>query len=250
MIPVYVDADQNKPKPTAGGRRLGQGMTFGMGLAPEISKLSSAFGQINSRANTFGTSLEAANKNYAFLVDADALPAPAEYASRIESVLLTLETAKTASEELIKARKDFIAQLESLTSVHKSALEAELKQQVGLQEKEAHMLSLKEDIQEMVSGPPMDSDTKSVSPPTSNLSLEDLLASTAKAAAATAMATSSSEEDIRVPDPEFVPLSDADTDSSAPHNKELDPVLAQFLSTIGGSTNTAKDLEGMSAATS
>ncbi|KAK7203754.1 RNA polymerase II-binding domain-containing protein [Myxozyma melibiosi] len=251
------DADQKKPKAAAGSRRLGQGMTFGMGLAPEISKLSSLHGQVNSRASTFGASFESASKSFSDLVDAEALPAPTEYASRIESVLKALESAKSASAELAKAREEFIGQLQSLVDINKAALEAERKQRDELEEKGKHMLGLKDDIQEMLSGKPSEeangsssgSSNSNSTAPASKMSLEELLASTAATAAAL-------DAKISVPDPGYSPIdpsvSTSDSRSATPSAvaEGLNPEIARFLDSLGGKSGGSKSIGADSTAES
>ncbi|KAK9448132.1 RNA polymerase II-binding domain-containing protein [Limtongia smithiae] len=244
------DADKKKPRQAntatgssnstgAGTRRLG----FGLGLPPELSKLATANTAITTRATAYTAALKSATSSYDATFDADALPAPPEYAAQIGKLLEELTTATTAANELASARREYINQLEALVKVHTAALEASQTEMAELEKKHDYAQRMLTDVQEMLGGKKSDGDED-------NTAIDF---DPGSASGASAMETF-------VSDPVYMPMEDtpestpsppqpppprlsgavSDTAAEAPTAptsssgfEGLDPAVAQFLSSIG-----------------
>ncbi|KAK9457004.1 RNA polymerase II-binding domain-containing protein [Dipodascopsis uninucleata] len=147
------DTDKKKPKQISGGRRIGQGLSFGLsGLPSEISKLATAHQDMTTKANSASSGISTSSKLYSEIVHAEALPAPMEYASQLERLLTSLNSAIKASNDAIKARSTFINQLESIVVANKAALEGEMNQHNDLVQKQNRVLELQQDVNQMILG--------------------------------------------------------------------------------------------------
>ncbi|KAK9247524.1 RNA polymerase II-binding domain-containing protein [Lipomyces tetrasporus] len=222
------DSDKKKPKQMGGGRRIGQGMSFGLGLPLDLAKLATAHSDVTSKANTLGEAVSGANKYYAAVTEADALPAPMEYASQIEKVLVSVNSALKASDEMLKTRQELIRQLESLLSVNKAALESETRQRDVLEEKKQKTLDLQKDVSDMILG--------NASEPSNDDPNND------SADSANSNKPVNEEDEIVVPDPVYQPLSDTgpskDQAQALSGIEGLDPALVNFLSSLGEKDGT------------
>ncbi|KAK9388288.1 RNA polymerase II-binding domain-containing protein [Lipomyces mesembrius] len=223
------DADKKKPKQISGGRRIGQGMSFSLGLPLELSKLATAHSDVNSKVNTLGEAVSSANKFYSAVTEADALPAPMEYASQIEKALMSVNSALKASEEMLKSRQELIRQLESLLSVNKAALESETCQHSVLEEKKQKALDLQKDVSDMILG--------SISEPSNDDINHDLANSDDSSKPV------DEEDDIVIPEPVYKPLPDTkpseDKAQALSGLEGLDPALVNFLSSLGEKDNAS-----------
>ncbi|KAK9467803.1 RNA polymerase II-binding domain-containing protein [Lipomyces arxii] len=211
------DADKKKPKAVVGGRRLGQGTPFASSLPLELSKLVTVQSDVSSQTVKTGVAITAADKLYSTVTEADALPAPGEYAGQIETVLNLMTAAVDASELMLKARKEYISQLESLLSVNKAALKSETTEHAKLLEKKNKTVALQNEVREMLT----ESEPMSDKP-------EDK------------SGDKSPGDEEMVPDPVYTPLPANSAPAPAPDDMgDLDPAIAQFLSSLTPNETTA-----------
>ncbi|KAK9237241.1 RNA polymerase II-binding domain-containing protein [Lipomyces kononenkoae] len=219
------DADKKKPKQISGGRRIGQGMAFSLGLPLELSKLATAHSDVQSKVNTLGEAVASANKLYSAVTEADALPAPMEYASQIEKVLTSVNGALKASDDMLQSRHELIRQLEALLSVNKAALESETNQHGVLEEKKQKALDLQKEVSDMILG--------NISEPSNDDTNHDIDIDYSE----DRNSPLDKEEESVVPDPVYKPLSETKPSGEKAQAlsglEGLDPALVNFLSSLG-----------------
>ncbi|KAK9365698.1 RNA polymerase II-binding domain-containing protein [Lipomyces kononenkoae] len=216
------DADKKKPKQSSGGRRIGQGMSFSLGMPLELSKLATAHNDVHAKVNTLGEAVTSANKFYSAVTEADALPAPMEYAAQIEKALTSVNAALKASDEMLKSRHELIRQLETLLSVNQAALESETLQHAEIEGKKQKALDLQKEVSDMILGnmsEPSNDDTNHDNADSENRNIP------------------LDEDENVVPDPVYKPLSEtkpsADKAQALSGLEGLDPALVTFLSSLG-----------------
>ncbi|KAK9461724.1 RNA polymerase II-binding domain-containing protein [Lipomyces oligophaga] len=232
------DAGKKNSKQSLGGRRLGQGMSFGMGLPPELTKLATAHKFLTSRATQFGTSLGTATRNASSTIDAEALPAPDLYSQQIATASESVDKALNDCEAVIKARGDYISQLESILQLARAALESETKEKETLEQQQAKLAELEESVRDIML-------TDNSTPPTTDQQLE--VTSTEAVKSNLKSPLSAMEYDDRTPDPEYVPFPPGEngespipdestppaTDSGLDTIEKVDPSVAEFLNSLG-----------------
>lgn len=127
---------------------------FGQSSAPELpsvlSKLASIHKDLSHFTKIADSSLEKANKEYSNTVESDTLPAPKEYARKMQELEPLMVAARLNLTKRITARKEFIEQLNSLASASEILLKEDNDRLEKLESKVENVREIQLELNDMV----------------------------------------------------------------------------------------------------
>jgi regulator of Ty1 transposition protein 103 len=132
--------------------KLNLGDAFGTDpeIPPSLVKLASAQKDLTAAVSASTTAKTIATKQYTDLFDGNTLPEPKEYARLLDALSPLIATAVRGVDKSISARRELLAQLQSLVSSNEALLREELKTARDLKEKAERVVETKTEIESMI----------------------------------------------------------------------------------------------------
>lgn len=119
-------------------------------LPPFLSKLSTLYKTLTTSISASDISTKTATTEYEALIDSDTPPVPAEYAKRLAILEPKIASAHLNLSNSVNARRDLIAQLESLASSSRELLKEDEKKLKDIEEKRSKVQELRSELDFML----------------------------------------------------------------------------------------------------
>jgi regulator of Ty1 transposition protein 103 len=252
--------------------RKGSGGTLSLGpfsgIPPQLLTLSSLQKTEADSAATAESAVTAVSAEYAELFDSDALPAPPVYAGKLTKLHGNLTNTSLSLKSLVTNRRGLVDELRRLVKVNETALTKAQSQMSDIEQKLAHTLETKQEVESMLveiddSQQIASSDMKEPSyddaqPSETNYTAEDVSENTPATEVVEEYSVQSFDNSMQ---PSYSPLSSDDEDDEPQAKKQktdtdattqeapaihtivsnglegLDPKVAEFLETMAKASN-------------